>query len=123
MARYRRRASFWVLGVTNKCNVPGDLSIHLGRVDSVSACLAFPTSQTLTVIDDGTQDTMTVTWTPADAIEIHATTGDYPTLRSPLLGYAAAFVPASAPAWQVAFPNGVSMDHPVAAVPAEPCSP
>ena len=112
-------------GETDVFNVPGDMTVGIGHVDSASACLTFPASKTLYVIDAGTNDTTATTWTPADTISLFAADERSVPWEGGLLQITDRFVPATSTGWEVTFSYhaGGPGEHPTAVVPAQPCSP
>jgi hypothetical protein len=100
-----------VRGWIPKFDVPGQPPsgfMAVGTVDSASACLAIPASDSLTVI--GPSDTMVIRWTPDDNVILTAgdargTTDHGYTPFEPPMSYTQEFVPAAAPGWHVTFPG------------------
>lgn len=100
-----------IRGFIPKFLVPGQApsgAMAIGTVDSASACLTIPASDSLVVI--GPSDTTVTRWTQDD--DVILTAGDARGLTDhgytpfePPMAYTQEFVPAVAPGWHVAFPG------------------
>ncbi len=113
--------TFQVRGWEDVFVVPGQPPagfIHLGQVNSASACLLFPSSVpfTLTEVDSlgRVVRTDTIFWTPKNSIGLTAATGGG--FDPPFAVADSAIVPANAPGWRVTFPSGE-------VAPTKPCQP
>jgi hypothetical protein len=89
-------------------NTPGGLwSIDLGTLTAPTACLTLPRSANFYIIDTGTNDTTTITWTTADGLALGTLQAQEKSLMAvPSTG---AFVPATSPGWSVVFPGGTKV--------------
>lgn len=100
-----------VRGWIPKFSVPGQPPsgfMAVGTVDSASACLTIPATDSLVVI--GTSDTVVIRWTQDDDVILTAgdargmTSHGYTPFDWPM-GMTQEFVPAAAPGWHVTFPG------------------
>lgn len=112
--------TFAVRGWESVFVVPGQPPagfLHIGDVNSPSACLQFPDSVlfTATEVDGAGHPLHTdgVYWTPRNSVELSALE---PGAFEPFAFADSAIVPASSPGWRITFPSGEI-------VPAAPCEP
>ncbi len=92
---------------SNQPNTPGGYwSFDLGLLTTPEACFKVPASAAFRVIGvnaDGSRDTTTFTWTSADPLSLGAQAASGSRIQaSPTT---AAFVPATAAGWRIAFPT------------------
>ena len=93
---------------SNQPLTPGGYwSLDLGTVTTPTACLTLPSSAHFYIIDAGTNDTTTITWTTAVGLSL----GTLQPQESRLMASPSTseFVPASASGWSVAFPGGTQV--------------
>ena len=93
---------------SNQLSSPGGMwSLDLGTMTTPTACLTLPNSAHFYIINAGTNDTTTITWTTALGLSL----GTLQPQESRLMASPSTseFVPASAPGWSVAFPGGTQV--------------
>jgi hypothetical protein len=95
-----------IRGLIPKFTVPGQPPtgfLAVGTVDSASACLTLPPSDSLRII--GPNDTTMLRWTQADPIALTASNALSMAIWLPPMGQTDEFTPASSPGWHVTFPG------------------
>ena len=108
-----RRNTFSASQATSLKTPGGMWSIDLGVLSAPSACLALPASAHFYIINAGTNDTTTITWTASLGLSLGALQPqDSRLMASPST---AAFIPASALGWRATLPGGTQVS------PAGPC--